>query len=88
MTSPQDRGRPPTEKQLKFAAAIAETLHVRLPFVQTRQSLFLFIRDNRPRYERLKGGFSHWTDYLDRDEDSDIAEAMGIDLMTGGLADD
>lgn len=85
MADPQDRGRPPTEKQLKFADAIAARLGIELPAEKTRQSLFLFIRDNEPEFRRQR---PHWTDMLDRDEDCDIAEAMGIDLMTGGLADD
>lgn len=81
--------RPPTEKQLKFATAIAEALHIRMPFERTRQSLFLFIRDNRPKFdERLKKTRWNWLDCLDREEDADMFWAMGGDPMTGGLADD
>ena len=81
--------RPPTEKQLKFATAIAEALGIELPAEKTRQSLFLFIRDNRPEFdEKQKKPRCSWLDCLDREEDADMFWAMGGDPMTGGLADD
>lgn len=80
--------RDPTDKQMRFASAIAETLGIELPAEKTRQSLFLFIRDNKPEYDaRQRASRVDWTECLDREEDCDMAEAMGIDLMTGCLDD-
>ena len=45
-------GRAPTGRQVSFARAISAALGIALPELWTRQSLFLFIRDNRPRFER------------------------------------
>lgn len=42
----------PTEKQVRFAEAISRSLGVPLPKKRTRQSLFLFIRDNRDAFDR------------------------------------
>lgn len=85
----EKRQRPPTERQVEFASAIAERLNIRLPRIRTRQSLFLFIRDNRPKFEKSQAEKGwNWTDCLDREEDADMAEAMGIDILTGGLDDD
>ena len=44
----------PTEKQIKFAKAISEQLGIPLPEVKTRQSLFIFIRDNRGRFDEMR----------------------------------
>lgn len=44
--------RPATEAQKKFAEAIAKELSIDLPKEVTRQSLFLFIRDNRPAFDK------------------------------------
>lgn len=81
----EKRQRPPTEKQVKFASAIAERLCIQLPRIRTRQSLFLFIRDNKAEYDAMR------TECLGQDYDQDydcyMAEAMGIDLMTGCLGD-
>lgn len=74
--------RDPTDKQIQFATAIAKALRIELPVERTRQSLFLFIRDYKPTYDAIKQA-----DYIDSDTDRDIAEAMGIDLLTGCLGD-
>lgn len=84
--------RPPTEKQLKFATAIAARLDIEMPVERTRQSLFLFIREHRPRFdekqrESRRCGHS-WLDMLDPQEDQDMFWAMGGDPMTGCLGDD
>ena len=44
--------RPATEAQKKFAEAIAKELSIDLPKEVTRQSLFIFIRDNRPAFDK------------------------------------
>ena len=81
--------KPPTEKQLEFGKKIAELLGINLPQEKTRQSMFLFIRDNKPKFDEMqKKTRWNWLDCLDREEDADIAEAMGIDIMTGCLGDD
>lgn len=78
--------RPPTEKQLKFASAIAARLGIEMPAERTRQSLFLFIRDNEPEFRQRR---PHWTDMIDDpQEDRDMFWAMGGDPMTGCLGDD
>lgn len=46
--------KPPTEKQMKFAEIIASSLMINLPQEKTRQSLFLFIRDNRPKFDEMQ----------------------------------
>ena len=83
---------PPTEKQMKFAEIIAAALNIKLPQEKTRQSLFLFIREHRPRFDKEQKEFrrcSHdWTDMLDPEEDRDMFWAMGGDPMTGCLGDD
>lgn len=81
--------KPPTEKQLSFAKIIATELMIELPEEKTRQSLFLFIRDNKPKFDdRQRKRRWDWTECLDRDEDLDIADAMGIDILTGCIGDD
>lgn len=42
----------PTEKQISYAEAISNTLHIDLPNPMTRQSLFIFIRDNIEAYKK------------------------------------
>ena len=44
------KSRPPTSKQVEFASRIAKALGINLPGESTRQTLFLFIRDNKPRF--------------------------------------
>lgn len=84
--------RPPTEKQMKFAEIIAAALRIKLPQEKTRQSLFLFIRDNRPRFDKeqkeSRRSSYDWSDMLDPEEDRDMFWAMGGDPMTGCLGDD
>lgn len=81
--------KPPTEKQMKFAEIIAAALNIKLPQEKTRQSLFLFIRDNRPKFdEKQKKTRWNWLDCLDPEEDRDMFWAMGGDPMTGCLGDD
>lgn len=82
----RQHGRPPTEKQIRFASAIAERLHICLPWNRTRQSLFLFIRDNRDRFERL-GAAACAPTLEDRDPDPDEAFLLGLDIYTGSLND-
>lgn len=94
------RPRPPTDKQVKFAEAIAAELAIELPAARTRQSLFLFIRDNRPKYDetvkarkegraRLARMRREWEDPdpIDPDEDWYQMTAEGLDPATGGFAD-
>lgn len=75
---------PPTKKQIDFASAIAKSLGVELPNPQTKQSLFLFIKENRPKFEKHIA-FTPTLD--DVDIDFDEAECLGIDIYTGGLED-
>lgn len=57
----------PTDRQMQFASAIAEALGMELPAEKTRQSLFLFIRDNRPKYDaRQRTSCEHWLGCPDR----------------------
>lgn len=87
--------RPATAKQLKFAMAISRELDIKLPDERTRQSLFLFIRDNRPKYDNLMHNrhvesiayHSDDPDPIDPDEDALMMEAYGLDPYTGGFAD-
>lgn len=95
--------RPPTEKQVKFAEAIADTLCVELPAVRTRQTMFLFIRDNRPKYDetmkarreghaelarmRRKWDNPDYPDPIDADEGWYQMDSYGLDPATGGFAD-
>lgn len=92
--------RPPTEKQVKFAEAIADVLCVELPAVRTRQTMFLFIRDNRPKYDetikarkegraKLARMRRKWEDPdpIDPDEDWYQMTGEGLDPATGGFAD-
>lgn len=74
----------PTDRQLKFAIAISSFLSVPLPPVQTRQALFLFIRDNRPEFDKRKG---YVPTAADVDPDQDEAELLGLDAYTGALND-
>lgn len=81
--------RPPTEKQVKFAEAIASELCIKLPAIRTRQSLFLFIRDNRPNYDnriRLRRKWEN-PEPIDVNEDWYRMTAEGLDPATGGFAD-
>lgn len=73
--------REPTEKQVRFAEAISAALGLPMPKERTRQSLFLFIRDNRAEYDAMR------TECPDPDYDCYVAEAMGVDLVTGCLGD-
>lgn len=94
--------RSPTEKQVKFAKAIAAELAIELPAVKTRQSLFLYIRDNRPKYDELmrlrREGRAKlarmrrkWDnpdpDPIDVDEDWYHMTGEGLDPATGGFDD-
>lgn len=92
--------RPPTEKQILFARAISTTLDVDLPEELTRQSLFLFIRDNRPKYDetikarkecRAKQARMRREredpDPIDVDEDWYQMTGEGLDPATGGFDD-
>ena len=47
-----DSVREPTEKQIKYASSISKVLDVPMPESLTRQSLFIFIRDNAPKYKQ------------------------------------
>lgn len=75
----------PTKKQLEFASAISKSLGIELPKDKTRQSLFLFIRDNRPEYDRR---FGRAPTLDDLDVDFDEAYCLGIDIYTGSLNGD
>ena len=41
----------PTEKQLKYAIAIARELGINLPKERTKQSLYQFIKENKPAFD-------------------------------------
>ena len=69
---------------MKFASAIAERLSIQLPWIRTRQSLFLFIRDNRPRFDALRDLAPSPADV---DPDPDEARLLGLDIYTGELDD-
>lgn len=88
----------PTDKQMQFATSIAETLGIELPAERTRQSLFLFIRDNMPRFKQKRSmdrhnARVHAVAYESENpagvDESDWAfmDAMGIDSLTGCLGD-
>lgn len=81
--------RPPTEKQVKFAEAIASELCIKLPAIRTRQSLFLFIRDNKPNYDNRMRLRRKWEnpDPIDPDEDWYQMTGEGLDPATGGFDD-
>lgn len=74
--------REPTEKQIRFAQAISETLNISMPKLMTRQSLYCFIRDNKPEYEEHK----HF--YKDDDEtevDTFIDGTNIVDFFYGDI---
>lgn len=84
--------KPPTEKQLSFAKIISTELMVELPEEKTRQSLFLFIRDNRPEFDAIQQNKKF--DAIQRNKRRDwaeclvkvfrhIAESMGIGILAG-----
>lgn len=75
----RQHGRPPTEAQIRFATAIAERLHICLPGDRTRQSMFLFIRDNVDRFNRL-GAVACVPTLADLDPDPDEAFLLGLDI--------
>lgn len=88
--------RNPTDRQMQFASTIARTLGIELPVEKTRQSLFLFIRDNKSKFEEKMLVDRHnarvnAVAYASEDpmgpDDSDWAlmDAMGIDSLTGGF---
>jgi len=90
--------RPPTERQVKFAGAIADALGIELPEKKTRQSLFLFIRDHRPQFEEKRSvdrhnarvyAMAYESENPDNDPDNDetLMDAFGLDPWTGGFAD-
>lgn len=86
-----------TIKQIAFANAISQSLNISLPGTVTRQSLFLFIRDNKPKfYEKAKckrekaSYISTPSRFLD-DEwmDSNYEDDYGlVEPHTHGVADD
>ena len=81
---------PATDRQVKFAHAIADALGVQYPEEETRQSLFIFIRDNREKFDKLmlpKRCRRMEAEALDGDRDVEIADALGIDIYTGCLGD-
>ena len=90
----------PSEKQLSFAKKISDKLKKELPDVKTRQSLFIFIRDNVGKYRRIKDEeYEKWQknkpkwlrlddpSFDDFDEDSDFMWVSGYDPYTGGVGD-
>lgn len=92
--------KPLTEAQVKFAEAIASELCIKLPAVRTRQTMFLFIRDNKPRFLEKQSIDRHNARVADvarfaddpsqpDDPDGDVCmmEAMGLDPYTGGFED-
>lgn len=75
----RQHGRPPTEAQTRFATAIADRLHICLPQDRTRQSMFLFIRDNVARFHRL-GAVACVPALADLDPDPDEICFLGLDI--------
>lgn len=55
----------PTQKQEDYAKAIAQTLHIDLPKMRTKEAYSRFISNNVNKYKREK------QTYLDEQEDSD-----------------
>ena len=41
----------PTEKQMNYAIAIASELGINLPKERTKQSLYQFIKENKPAFD-------------------------------------
>ncbi len=74
----------PTDNQLKFAIVISSLLRVPLPKIQTRQSLFLFIRDNKPKLDKMQ---KLEPTAADADPEDDEAELLGFDICMGALND-
>lgn len=80
----------PTSKQMEFAAEISRVLEIPMPEVKTRQSLFLFIRDNKPKFD---AAMSHQRDCFDNEFDTDPDQdyyymtVLGLDPYTGSLND-
>lgn len=85
---------------MQFASTIANALGIELPAERTRQSLFLFIRDHKPLFEKKiqvkrRNARVHAVAYEseapdeDPDPDNDWAfmDASGIDPLTGGFED-
>ena len=95
--------RDPSKAQVKFARAIADRLGIALPDPATRQSLFIFIRDHRPEFDkqRLKESFERHNARVAsiacESESEDLGydfcseypamEDLGLDPYTGGFAD-
>ena len=87
---------PPTEKQLSFATKIAAEVGRHLPAVKTRQSMFLFIRDNIDEYRsRIPKRNLPTADDLSFDDFGDanghdawdFLWCAGYDPYTGGIGD-
>lgn len=75
--------KPATEKQISFAKAISGVTGKPLPEEVTRQSMFLFIRDNIDEYKAI-------IDAMDNDNDGDAWDFLwcaGYDPYTGGVGD-
>lgn len=72
----------PTEKQIKFAKSISEQLGIPLPQIQSRQSLFLFIRDNRGRFDEMREDVVDWD--CDAGYGLQYGEACGLDHWGAG----
>lgn len=91
--SPEPQKNPPSEKQISFANAISSELGIGLPKEKTKQSLFLFIQEHRPAYDKRmlerkrsvdKSNYGyHWHEGsadIEQD-DADYAEAEGVGFM-------
>lgn len=75
--------KPATEKQISFAKAISGVTGKPLPEEVTRQSMFLFIRDNIDDYKAAIDAMEP-----DNDEESwDFLWCAGHDPYTGGVGD-
>lgn len=75
--------RPPTEKQERLAEMIHKATGVNLPDEKTRQSLFIYIRDNKPEFDKKakdngKRGGWNWLDTIDRETDAKMAECFDV----------
>lgn len=84
--------RPATEAQIKFARKIRDATGVALPVEQTRQSLFLYIRDNILKFKCMQETWHSDPrdgDWPDNASDAfDEAVYWGLDPYTGGFDND
>jgi len=90
--------RDPTRAQLRFATAISKKLGVAMPDILTRQSLFVYIKNYRPEFDKQRekeiceqhNARVEAIAYESENENSSYysdLDAMGLDEYTGGFVD-